>query len=192
MAETEFIVFESCLAELLKHYPCCGAVVTESSSSTSGSLLKVKLSCHNGHVTQWNSQPLVNKTPAGNLLLASAILFTENTFTPVNNFAECFDLEFIKESTFYEIQNEYLFPVINAAWEKEQQNTLRQVKMKGAVSLNGDGRCDSPGHNAKYGTYTLMDDNTGKITTFSIVQVSPMLWGRKGSLGVSQHLRTMK
>ena len=62
--------------------------------------------------------------------------------------------------------------MINAAWEKEQQNTLRQVKMKGAVSLNGDGRCDSPGHNAKYGTYTLMDDNTGKITAFSIVQVS--------------------
>ena len=76
VAETKFIVFESCLAELLKHCPCCGAVVTESSSSTSGSLLKVKLSCHNGHATQWNSQPLVNKTPAGNLLLASAILFT--------------------------------------------------------------------------------------------------------------------
>ena len=62
--------------------------------------------------------------------------------------------------------------MINAAWEKEQQNTLRQVKVKGAVSLNGDGQCDSPGHNAKYGTYTLMDDNTGKITAFSIVQVS--------------------
>ena len=99
MAETEFIVFESCLAERLKHCPCSSAVVTESSSSTSGSLLKVKLSCHNGHVTQWNSQPLVNKTPAGNLLLASAILFTGNTFTPVNNFAEYFGLEFIKEST---------------------------------------------------------------------------------------------
>ena len=111
VAETKFIVFESCLAELLKHCPCCGAVVTESSSSTSGSLLKVKLSCHNEHVTQWNSQPLVNKTPAGNLLLASAILFTGNTFTPVNNFAECFERSriFIKESTFYEIQNEYLF-----------------------------------------------------------------------------------
>ena len=183
VAETKFIVFESCLAELLKHCPCCGAVVTESSSSTSGSLLKVKLSCHKGHVTQWNSQPLVNKTPAGNLLLASAILFTGNTFTPVNNFAECFGLEFIKESTFYEIQNEYLFPVINAAWEKEQQNTLRQVKMKGAVSLNGDGWCDSSGHNAKYGTYTLMDNNTGKITTFSIVQVSEV------TSSVEWHLR---
>ena len=64
--------------------------------------------------------------------------------------------------------------MINAAWEKEQQNTLRQVKMKGAVNLNGDWRCDSPGHNAKYGTYTLMDDNTGKITAFSIVQGSEL------------------
>ncbi|KAK3745396.1 hypothetical protein QZH41_001436 [Actinostola sp. cb2023] len=40
------------------------------------------------------------------------------------------------------------------------------------LCLNGDGRCDSPGHNAKYGTYTLMDSETGKIATFSVVQVS--------------------
>ena len=69
--------------------------------------------------------------------------------------------------------------------------------MKGAVSLNGDGLCDSPGHNAKCVTYTLMDDNTGKITAFSIVQgqrgnIVQCLWRRKGSLGASQHLRTMK
>ena len=43
---------------------------------------------------------------------------------------------------------------------------------KSVINLNGDGHCDSPGHNAKYGTYTLMDDDSGKVVAFSVVQVS--------------------
>ena len=43
---------------------------------------------------------------------------------------------------------------------------------KSVINLNGDGRCDSPGHNAKYGTYTLMDDDSGKEVAFRVVQVS--------------------
>ena len=38
--------------------------------------------------------------------------------------------------------------------------------------LAGDGRCDSPGHNAKYGTYSIMQVTTEKILDFSLVQVS--------------------
>ena len=40
------------------------------------------------------------------------------------------------------------------------------------VNLEGDGRCDSPGHCAKYGTYTLMDEDTGNVVAFNVVQVS--------------------
>ena len=36
----------------------------------------------------------------------------------------------------------------------------------------GDGRCDSPGHCAKYGTYTIMDESSSKIIYFSVVQVT--------------------
>ena len=38
--------------------------------------------------------------------------------------------------------------------------------------LSGDGRCDSPGHSAKYGTYTMIDQFSDKIIDFQIVQVS--------------------
>ena len=38
--------------------------------------------------------------------------------------------------------------------------------------LAGDGRCDSPGHNAKYGKYSVMEVTTEKIVHFSLVQVS--------------------
>jgi len=40
------------------------------------------------------------------------------------------------------------------------------------VNPEWDGRCNSPGHCAKYGTYTLMDDDTGNVVAFSVVQVS--------------------
>ena len=38
--------------------------------------------------------------------------------------------------------------------------------------LAGDGRCDSPGHNAKYAMYRLIEVTTEKIVDFSLVQVS--------------------
>ena len=53
----------------------------------------------------------------------------------------------------------------------EQQITLQELLEKKAVNLNGNGRCDSPGHNAKYSTYTLMGVDTGKVVGFSVVQV---------------------
>ena len=37
------------------------------------------------------------------------------------------------------------------------------------VKLIGD--CDSPGFNAKYGTYTMMDSSNNKIINFSVVHV---------------------
>ena len=37
--------------------------------------------------------------------------------------------------------------------------------------LAGDGRADSPGHSAKYGTYTMMNVDTDKIADFEVVQV---------------------
>ena len=48
----------------------------------------------------------------------------------------------------------------------------QELVNKGGINLNGDGRCDSPGHSAKYGTYTLMDNDSGKVVAFRLFQVS--------------------
>ena len=42
----------------------------------------------NGHSKQWHSQPTVNGTAIGNLLIPAAILFTGNTFEHVADFAK--------------------------------------------------------------------------------------------------------
>ena len=47
---------------------------------TQGSALHIARNCTNCDETfQWCSQPYINSTPAGNLLLSAAVLFTGNT-----------------------------------------------------------------------------------------------------------------
>ena len=46
------------------------------------------------------------------------------------------------------------------------------MKKHGVYHLSGDGRCDSPGRNTKYPTYSLMDNFTNRILAFSLTQVT--------------------
>ena len=135
-------------------------------------MLSVELTCHGGHVTYWDSPPNIKRRPVGNLLLAASILFTGNIFARMSRLASCLNLQFISKSVFYDTQQRFLLPILNEAWENEQQMLRQELEVKDAINLNGDGRSDSPGHNAKYDTYTLMDDDTGKVVAFSVVQVT--------------------
>ncbi|CAH1276369.1 Hypp9395 [Branchiostoma lanceolatum] len=42
----------------------------------------------------------------------------------------------------------------------------------GAVTIMGDGRCDSPGYCAKYCSYTVMEEKTALILDMKLVQVT--------------------
>ena len=169
--ERKFLVFESCLKLLLKVCSKCGGTIFESTETTSGSMFSVKMLCVNNHLTCWNSQPLIKNIAAGNLLYSAAILFSGNTFSRMAQFASFLNLKFFSHTTFYNIQNKYLFPVVNKAWKEERSSVLDEVKSNGPVNLIGDGRCDSPGHNAKYCTYTMMTDE-GKVAAINVVQVT--------------------
>ena len=56
--------------------------------------------------------------------------------------------------------------------KRRDKTVVEELIDKPIVNLNGAGRCDSPGHNAKYWTYTFMDSDTGKIVSFFVVQVT--------------------
>ena len=139
--EKKYLVFKSCLDQLLTHCPKCGQVVIDQKRKTIGSMLSVELTC----------QPTIKRRPVGNLLLAASILFTGNIFARMSRLASCLNLQFISKSVFYDTQQRFLFPILNEAWENEQKMVRQELAVKDAVNLNGDGRCDSPGHNAKYG-----------------------------------------
>ncbi|KAG5835884.1 hypothetical protein ANANG_G00248730 [Anguilla anguilla] len=39
------------------------------------------------------------------------------------------------------------------------------------IDVCGDDRSDSPGHNAKYTTYSMMEDSTKRVIHFELVQI---------------------
>jgi hypothetical protein len=76
-------------------------------------------------------------------------------------------------TTFHRIQREQVMPVVLETWEKLQGDLLQSIKSSGRpLRLAGDGRCDSPGFNAKYCTYSVMDLETNQILTYVVVKVT--------------------
>ncbi|CAN8003221.1 unnamed protein product, partial [Ixodes pacificus] len=75
VSERKFIVFESCLDELLANCPECTALcrITE---KIKGTCLRVHRMRDNGHQHTWTSQPSVNRRALGDVLLAAATLFS--------------------------------------------------------------------------------------------------------------------
>lgn len=168
--DSKYIVFEQQLLELLKWCPECGEVIVKKEKNTQGTLLCVMVTCIKDHVCTWRSQPMLKRMAAGNLLLSSAILLSGATFTKVASIANIMKLQFMSEKTYCNIQDEYVFPVVNEAWQQEQESVITEIGERD-VWLSGDGRCDSPGFSAKYGTYTLLDQETDKVVDFSVIHV---------------------
>lgn len=52
----------------------------------------------------------------------------------------------------------------------------QELVNKGVINLNGDGCCDSFGYSVKYGIYIFMDDDSGKVVVFSVVQVFEVIF----------------
>ena len=58
-------------------------------------------------------------------------------------------------------------------WKQSQEQLITSLKEKGIpLMLAGDGRSDSPGHSAKYGSYSILELTCNKIIDFKLVQVS--------------------
>ena len=170
--QKKFIVFENELLKLFKFCQQCGSPTDATTTTQHGSMITVKISCMSGHTVTWESQPRVKGTAAGNLLIIAAIVFSGNTFKHTADFAKHLNLKFVSSSSYYRIQKKIIFPVVQKAWKKNQAEVVKQLKQSKSVDLCGDGRCDSPGHSAKYGTYTLMDEKSNLIVEFSLVQVT--------------------
>ena len=66
----------------------------------------------------------------------------------------------------------FLQPAVSYIWEKEQETLINQLMdKKEALVLGGDGRADSPGHSAKYGSYSVIDLKQSKVVDIKLVQV---------------------
>ncbi|XP_064482816.1 uncharacterized protein LOC135395651 [Ornithodoros turicata] len=72
-------------------------------------------------------------------------------------------------SQYFRTQKEHLFPAVNDVYLMRQAEILDQLRPL-PLTLAGDGRCDSPGHTALYGTYTLLETAANRIVHFELVK----------------------
>lgn len=116
---------------------------------------------------------MTGNIPTGNILLSSAVLFSGCNINKVFRLFRFMNVVSISVQSFHKHQRDYLWPSIDCVWTKARECLIRTIKERaGPVVLAGDGRSDSPGHCAKYGSYTLLDVRSGKVIELQLVQVS--------------------
>ena len=166
------IVYWQSLLKLLCRCIMCGKDAIIENIKRRGSVVKVFLYCVDEHHTTWISQPRDNPKGENNIRLAAGVLFSANTFARIRSFFETCRILFIHERQFYRYQKDYLFGVSNEFYLKHQSENIKKIIHDEKLLVGGDGRCDSPGHTAKYCTYSLSDQKTNRILCASVTQVT--------------------
>ena len=138
-----------------------------------GTMLTITSECSNCRERYtWKSQlDLMGRFPAGNLLLSFATLCAGASIRKVLLvFQHMGILVYHEPAYYYYHQRHLLVPSIVAFWKKYQNKLLEKLRNKEVV-LAGDGRHDSMGHSAKYGTYSIFCCTIGLIIHIVRVQV---------------------
>ena len=138
-----------------------------------GTAVVVTYTCRCCKKTQlWTSQPDIGDTPAGNILLSTAVVCAGATISKVRRVFHHLSVPCIATRTCHRHQREFIFTAVEEVWQDEQKWLIAslQAENRGLV-LGGDGRADSPGHSAKFGTYTTMELAANVVLDINVVQV---------------------
>ncbi|XP_034094542.1 coiled-coil domain-containing protein 73-like [Gymnodraco acuticeps] len=155
-------------AQLMKLFCVCNfagcgkCVISRPYCSAKGFGLTVKTDCIDDHEFVWTSQPLLNGTMSCNLLVPAAIFLTGNAYGPFSEICQCLGLESLSTRHCYNIQRVYVLPEVTSVWNLHNEAVMAATGDQ-VVTMSGDGRCDSPGHCATFGTYTMLDINSRLI-----------------------------
>ncbi|XP_056467733.1 uncharacterized protein LOC130406660 [Gadus chalcogrammus] len=163
----KYIVYETCLMELFEVCPVCKRVCTVK-NKVLGTFISVKQLCEYCEYSRiWQRQPLLDSTPAGNLQLSAAVYISGASFFKLQR---AMHLQIFLYDTFRRHARMFIEPAMVHKWNHSQNVMLQQLSEERKVILGGDMRADSPGHCAKFGSYTMMDLNTKTIVDLQLVQ----------------------
>ena len=105
----------------------------------------------------------------GNILLSGAILYSGSLPRKFLGGLKSINLACISRETFFQHQRQFLPKVIQSTWILQRNRQCTEIQGTDVV-IGGDGRRDSMGHSAKYGSYTAMNLETNEILNVEIVQ----------------------
>ncbi len=169
------MVFYSMLIKLFSLF-CfvCKSGVPEVKMVKNGSMITVVQSCQNcgKDSFKWQSQPFVlGRYPAGNVLLSFASLAAGASISKILLVFKHMNLVTHNVRTFFRHQKMFVVRAILRHWEIYRSDLISAANNEDKIVICGDGRFDSMGHSAKYGTYSIFCSNTSKIIHFELVQV---------------------
>ncbi|KAG1701362.1 HEAT repeat-containing protein 3 [Nymphon striatum] len=193
--EDKFIVFKTQLMELFRGCPvpgCDQPLVEPAVLKERGSAITVETNCFGEHRYVWASQPSVHRIYVGNLLFPCSVFATGGSFRQAQQMLDCFNIKMIRERAAYNIQAAFIIPECEKMWQVHQQNVLESICDK-QLELSGDARCDSPGHCASLGTYSMLDTKSNLIVeqqTVHVTEVKNSYWLEPQ--GLERCLKTLK
>ena len=121
----------------------------------------------------WASQPsLPNGAPTGNMMLSTAILTTGALPSKVLRVLRHMLVAVYNSSTYFRHQREMVVTAIRRVWLVHQRWLIASLQAEQRpLVFGGDGRSDSPGHSAKFGSYVLVELESNAIINMQLVQV---------------------
>ena len=107
------------------------------------------------------------------MFLSASILFSGASPTKVLRLLKFLSIPTITIRTFFRHQRQLLMPAVLAVWRRERITLIGQAQKRHVPLVLGcDGRSDSPGHSAKFGSCTMIDMHQNKVIELQLVQVS--------------------
>ncbi|XP_056408547.1 uncharacterized protein LOC130312393 [Hyla sarda] len=172
--QRKFIVFENSLDELILKIPCqsseCTSPIIRIIKKRTGSYISIFVECaDHDYNLLWESQPTIDGKPLGNVILASAIFESGNSFPKMKQFFHLMNIMAMSENAYSKYQHNYIFPTIEHSWKSSQMESIENVQGP-PVCISGDGRWDSLGNNDTFCVYGMMDMETKKILSFDVQQ----------------------
>ncbi|KAK3086012.1 hypothetical protein FSP39_012145 [Pinctada imbricata] len=135
-------------------------------------MLTVTQECMCGMTRRWSSQPFVGSYPAGNLDISAGILYSGSIPSKALRFLEQMNVKAITSRTYFNHQQAILYPSILGVWRVYQSKYFQTIRSNNMpICIGGDGRCDTPGHSAKYCSYTILDVNYMVVADIQRIQV---------------------
>jgi hypothetical protein len=169
-----FLVSREQLWSLLEKCPKCGGCCMVDVCQHVGAYLSVVRSCYPCSVEErWNSHAKFGQLAQCNLLLSAALHFCGAPVRKTLRIFSAIGVQVPSEDTYLAHLCGILQPTTWMVWQQQQAELFSRLRQLGGdLCLTGDMRADSPGHCAKYGTYTIIETRLKKIIHFELVQVS--------------------
>ncbi|XP_063312682.1 uncharacterized protein LOC134612265 [Pelobates fuscus] len=178
VSEKKFLVFDSCLDQLLSkvklscHADTCKSSIITVEKNIIGTLLTVYLTCENNHRNLfWRSQPMVGTHSCGNILSSAAVLLSGLHYSKLHEMFSILGVPYISKTVHSDYQKNFIFPVIHLHHTKDRHNIIDNLKDK-AICLSGDGQSGHSVFSRKYCMYTLIEESTQKIIECNTIRVS--------------------